>query len=408
MAENNADGKRKKKERTIDFDRFPERRIALMFLYLGWEFEGMVLQPDTTNTTEEALLRALEKTKLIRSRAHARWNRCGRTDKGVSGFRQVGSCVVRSTDITGEHVRWPTAAEDGETAANRCSSTSELDFAKILNAVLPPGVRVIAWAPVDFEFNARFNCRERVYRYVFPQANFDVQRMNDAVGRLVGEHDFRNFCQIDQCERRLETSYVRRIHFAEIQPISHDSSDPACSMHQLVVKGSGFLWHQIRFIATLLFEIGVGNEEPTLISELLDIRRFPARPTFRMAKELPLCFFDCSYNVDLQWKFEADGVRKVFRSLQRQWCELRVKTEILHNMMRELGGMAAMPPDAEGIADFVRDSQYNAKVHVPILKRPLLESLDSRIARAAEKRARTGESEPNGERNEDDAEPMDS
>lgn len=33
-------------------------------------------------------------------------------------------------------------------------------------------------------------------------------------------------------------------------------------MCQLTVKGSGFLWHQIRFIVGLLFEIGSGNEEP--------------------------------------------------------------------------------------------------------------------------------------------------
>ncbi len=88
--------------------RYPERRIALLFLYVGWEFDGMVniclknnhqdfqvLQSDVENTTEAVVLAAMQKVKLIPSIEHAQWNRCGRTDKNVSGFRQVGSCIVR-------------------------------------------------------------------------------------------------------------------------------------------------------------------------------------------------------------------------------------------------------------------------------------------------------------------------
>jgi tRNA U38,U39,U40 pseudouridine synthase TruA len=75
---------------------------------MGWEFDAMVrfglsknvfyfkvLHPDVENTTEGTILAAMQKVKMIKNIEYARWNRCGRTDKNVSGFRQVGSCIVR-------------------------------------------------------------------------------------------------------------------------------------------------------------------------------------------------------------------------------------------------------------------------------------------------------------------------
>ena len=37
--------------------------------------------------------------------------------------------------------------------------------------------------------------RNRTYRYVFPRSNLDVDLMNEAAQKLVGTHDFRNFCK---------------------------------------------------------------------------------------------------------------------------------------------------------------------------------------------------------------------
>ena len=36
-----------------------------------------------------------------------------------------------------------------------------------------------------------------MYRYYFLRRKYDVDRIRDAVKRLEGEHDFRNFCRID-------------------------------------------------------------------------------------------------------------------------------------------------------------------------------------------------------------------
>ncbi|KAI6212322.1 hypothetical protein M3Y94_00007300 [Aphelenchoides besseyi] len=355
-----------KKKREFDFSRFPERRVAFLFLYAGWEFDGYVAQPGQSESTEDALLQALERTKLIRNRDYAQWNRCGRTDKNVSGFRQVASCVVRSTHATDVHVEWPSDSTD---VANRVDKKEELNYTKILNAVLPKSVRILAWATVSREFSARFQCTQRAYRYVFPRSNLDLQLMRDAAERLVGSHDFRNFCQIDNSKCRLNTTYVREIFSVRVEQI--DLASSPYSMCSLVVKGSGFLWHQIRFICALLFDVGNRKEAPQLISDLLDTKKFPARPTYLMAKDLPLCFFDCSFDVDLEWKFDVDCIRHVVQSLQSQWAEVRIKSEILKKMIDELGGTGT-----EGL-----DQYAQSKNHVPIAKRPATMSIEERVAK---------------------------
>ena len=44
----------------------------------------------------------------------------------------------------------------------------------ILNKVLPPDIRVLAWAPVPSEFSARFDCDQRTYTYIFPKGKLSV------------------------------------------------------------------------------------------------------------------------------------------------------------------------------------------------------------------------------------------
>ena len=38
----------------------------------------------------------------------------------------------------------------------------------MLNRVLPADIRAVAWAHVAPDFSARFDCRERQYKYHFP------------------------------------------------------------------------------------------------------------------------------------------------------------------------------------------------------------------------------------------------
>lgn len=69
--------------------RYRKRHIALKFLYLGWNYDGYVVQDHTVNSIEDHLFKALTKGRLIEDRASSNYHRCGRTDQGVSSFCQV-------------------------------------------------------------------------------------------------------------------------------------------------------------------------------------------------------------------------------------------------------------------------------------------------------------------------------
>src|SRR5699024_4762964 len=84
------------KGRKFDFSQYKVRHILLKLLYLGWNYDGFVVQEDASHTVEDVLFEALLKTRMIQSRDTCNYHRCGRTDKGVSAFCQVISLTVRS------------------------------------------------------------------------------------------------------------------------------------------------------------------------------------------------------------------------------------------------------------------------------------------------------------------------
>lgn len=160
----------------------------------------------------------------------------------------------------------------------------------MLNGVLPRNISVIAWAPVPRDFSARHACNMRIYKYSFPRANLDIEAMRRAAALLIGIHDFRNFCQVDMNEKRVNMSFVREIFKVNIEPLASSSSEQGSSRYDLIeltIKGSGFLWHMIRYIVTVLHEIGRGNEEPELVSDLLNVQKLRVVHITRWLLQLP-------------------------------------------------------------------------------------------------------------------------
>jgi tRNA pseudouridine38-40 synthase len=85
----------------------------------------------------------------------------------------------------------------------------------------------------------------------------DLDRMNDAAQRLVGEHDFAGFAAAGH--NRVST--IREIHRCCVQ--AH-----APEVH-VIVEGSGFLYNMVRIIVGTLIEIGRGHWEPDRIDTIL-------------------------------------------------------------------------------------------------------------------------------------------
>ena len=282
--------KQRRQERTFDMSRHAQRHVALRVAYIGTEYQGFAYVQDApTATVEGQLLLAATKTCLITDRDSCGFVCGGRTDKGVSGLGQVVSLRLRSNLTSGEGVvgyvpasdtaaaakvaakAAATAGKDGGSGGSGGSgSKPELDYCKILNAVLPEDIRVTAWHPVDADFSARFSAGSRTYKYFFPRGRLDIDAMRAAASRLVGEHDLRNFCKIDPSV----TNFVRRVLSIDVGPceglLGGGPGEPAERVG-FSSRGRPSLPPGARMSRPLL--VGEGKEDERIISDLLDLER---------------------------------------------------------------------------------------------------------------------------------------
>lgn len=385
----------KKPTRLFDASRYATRYIALKFSYLGHQYNGFEHANRCFTplpTIEEALWKALRKARLIsptipegaddtfevihdpkeRARKYylygkikpehevnkvrleinwdgCQYSKCGRTDRGVSAFGQVIGIRLRSnapmpnTDATcnGEDTEH---SEHEDQVSKFDGIRDELPYVYMLNTLLPPDIRILAWCPYPPEgFDARFSCLERRYKYFFTNPAFcptpgptglistqgstlpiregwlDIEKMREAAQKLIGLHDYRNLCQIDaskqmpSCERRINFADVQELHTAPaefvtspdlnaygnaVQANGHEASMLGPKVYAIVIHGSAFLWHQVRCIAAVLFLVGQGFESPDIVSKLLDVEKMPGRPNYTMADDAPLVLWDCVFPGD--------------------------------------------------------------------------------------------------------------
>ncbi|CAK7217372.1 pseudouridine synthase deg1 [Sporothrix bragantina] len=337
----------KKPNKGMDPSRYGTRFIALRIAYLGKRYGGFEYQPSgSLPSVEEELWKALIKACLIFPAPglaahevdfnHCEYSKCGRTDRGVSAFGQVVALRVRSnrkrkavavdTNVDAEAdadaMDQDGAAEKEAEFGDLPPPHEEIQYGRVLNRLLPPDIRVLAWCPSPPpDFSARFSCRERRYRYFFTQPAYfgppsdsrkegeenkpadgwlDINAMRTAAKHFVGLHDFRNFCKIDP--NKQITNYGRRIFDADIvevpglcSSLDYYGADGGPKVYSFDVRGSAFLWHQIRHMVAILFLVGQGRESPDIIPALLDATANPGRPAYAMAEEAPLVLWDCIF-----------------------------------------------------------------------------------------------------------------
>ncbi|PFH56957.1 hypothetical protein XA68_15728 [Ophiocordyceps unilateralis] len=400
-----------KTKRGVDPSRYSTRYIALKLAYLGkryggFEFQAMGNQP----TIEEELWNALTRACLVFPDGddeavqfdRCEYSKCGRTDRGVSAFGQVVGLRVRSNrpvrrqkgdDEAIEEEEEEEQEEEEQETRPFDDVADELCYPYILNRLLPPDIRILAWCPSPpAGFSARFSCRERQYRYFFTQPAFsprlapsagvapgwlDVKAMRDAAKRFEGEHDFRNLCKVDPSKQII--NFRRRIFEADIVEMENVQSampylqDPEHRLggdrshhpkvYYFLVRGSAFLWHQIRHMVAILFLVGQGLEKPSVVSQLLDVDAHPRKPTYAMADEVPLVLWDCVFpdadvdaDVDaknrfqdaLRWIYVGDerpinkfGPFGVIDGLWRLWRESKMDELLAHQLLMKVEGQGA-------------------------------------------------------------------
>jgi len=369
-----------KQLRPFDFDKHPTRYIAIKYAYLGWHYHGLAYSDPTIPTVELELFKALEKVKLIKSPETCNYSRCGRTDAGVSAMGQVSAFIARS-NISPED-RIENGGRGYSIDSEGKSKGEELDYVQLLNWVLPPSIRVIGWTPVPHEFDARFSCRGRHYRYFFTnlEGELDISAMNIAAKHFLGENDFRNFCKLDV--QKQITNFNRKIEFAEISPYKGQPPNSDSKIWTLELKGTAFLWHQVRCMMAILFLVGQHLENPEIVKDLLNIEKYPQRPDYEMAHDVPLVLYDCEFE-GLEWRYPSDGVHskeRILASLFSGWHDLKLQETIAGLFCTSFGRSETIRKgiEKEGGISIWRGSGFprNSTLYKKVEKRQRLEAYE--------------------------------
>jgi len=247
------------------------RNIKLTLEYDGTEFHGFQRQPrlrTVQGVLEERFTRALrEPIKVIGA---------GRTDAGVHAVGQVAN--FRTTR--------PVPMER---------------LTDVLNAVLPPDVKVQACEEMGESFHARRCAWSRIYRYtVIERATpspivgryallvpdrLSVERMSQASKRLLGRHDFRAFQASGS-----ETATTQRTLLGLDCQRSADRIT-------ITAEADSFLYQMVRLMVSGLLAVGRAELRPEALATAL---RTGERPPTRRgpAAACGLCLVQVGYDGD--------------------------------------------------------------------------------------------------------------
>ena len=257
-------------------------RLALTIEYEGTRYRGFQYQvnvPSIQGELEQAIERLTGEGVRVKG--------AGRTDAGVHAEAQV--------------VAFDTEAEH-----------STDTFMSALNHYLPPDIAVKDARIVRPDFDPRRHARSRTYRYSILNSStpsplarlfvchiretLDVDRMREAAGLFVGEHDFRRFAAPLP---EGKTNSVRAIHSAtlSVPPEPVEGRIGMAWMNDTLtfeVTGNAFLQHQVRRMAGALVDIGRGRLSKCELQAMIDNRQ-----TDNVAHSLPahgLCLARVEYD----------------------------------------------------------------------------------------------------------------
>lgn len=221
-------------------------RFLIKFSYDGTNYNGFQKQPGL-NTIEEEIEKALTK---INDNKKARIVATGRTDKKVHALCQYGH-----TDID--------------------VNITEKKLKRALNSNLPNDIHVIDAKIVSNNFHARYNVKEKTYKYFINLGEYNplernyvfqynhslnIDAMKEAIKLFEGKHDFRSFVTDNQ----EKANCIRTITFTNVE-IKKDKLT-------ITFTGNGFLRYQVRNMVGILIKVGENKILPSSISEILEAK----------------------------------------------------------------------------------------------------------------------------------------
>ena len=232
-------------------------RYKITLSYDGSEFCGWQMQNDA-KTIQECLQDAL--STLLKEEIAV--TGAGRTDSKVNA---VGYSAHFDTSVL------------------------DLDAGQIgykINAILPHGIKVHDIVPADPEFHARFDARQREYKYFIHRKKdpfmgkysylytfpIDVDRMNRAAEHLLGKHDFSCFEKVGSDNR----TSICTVTMARWETYTPDHvrmmGYPGEKGDYLVftIRADRFLRNMVRAVVGSLLEVGRGRREVSWMERLVE------------------------------------------------------------------------------------------------------------------------------------------
>jgi tRNA pseudouridine38-40 synthase len=155
-----------------------------------------------------------------------------------------------------------------------------------LNAMLPREMAVHEVSVASEDFHARFDARMREYHYFihFRKDPFcekysyrmryplDIEKMNEAAGHLLGEHDFSCFEKVGG-NNVTSICTVTEAVWSTYRPMHADMMGFPCEEGDYIVfriRANRFLRNMVRAVVGSLIEVGRGKKEPSWIAQLIE------------------------------------------------------------------------------------------------------------------------------------------
>ena len=155
-----------------------------------------------------------------------------------------------------------------------------------LNAMLPREMVVHEVSVASEDFHARFDARMREYHYFihFRKDPFcekysyrmryplDIDKMNEAAGHLLGEHDFSCFEKVGG-NNATSICTVTEAVWNTYRPMHADMMGFPCEEGDYIVfriRANRFLRNMVRAVVGSLIEVGRGKKEPSWIAQLIE------------------------------------------------------------------------------------------------------------------------------------------
>ncbi|XP_037673132.1 tRNA pseudouridine synthase A isoform X2 [Choloepus didactylus] len=240
--------KLKRAEEKEQSQKLPKRKIVLLLAYSGKGYHGMQRNVGSSRfkTIEDDLVSALVQSGCIpenhgEDMKKMSFQRCARTDKGVSAAGQVVSLKVWLID----------------------------DILEKINSHLPSHIRILGLKRVTGGFNSKNKCDARTYSYTLPTFAFahkdwdaqdetyrlseeTLQRVNRLLACYEGTHNFHNFTSQKGPREPSARRYILDMHCE--RPFEREGLEFAV----IKVKGQSFMTHQIRKMVGLVVAIAKG------------------------------------------------------------------------------------------------------------------------------------------------------